>query len=156
MSSSNDLPRLAVVAAIVAPGGGCGQIARAARLGDRLCGPVSRRTATATERTLAQALKGGEERPDDQFIHPAIAELLLLADKEPDADRLASGLSQAFVLPDDSTPTIARKERESAFAALYRKLMLHQLNSQVRNKAAALLGQLCGSDHTKRVLESGP
>ncbi len=42
----------------------------------------------------------------------------------------------------DSQSAIVRHERTSAFAGLYRKFALHQLNSQVRNKAAAILVRL--------------
>ncbi len=73
-----------------------------------------------------------------------MAELLLLAGDAGDTGELAIGLSQAFVGPDGSGPGVAREKRASAFADLYRNLTLHQLNSQVRNKAAAILGRLHG------------
>lgn len=43
---------------------------------------------------------------------------------------LATRLSQAFLLPGDSKAALAREERRSAFADLYRRLVLHQLNSR--------------------------
>ncbi len=77
-----------------------------------------------------------------------MAQLLMLADQVPQAGELATGLNQAFLPPDDSQPVTdsqsatARHERRSAFAGLYRRFALHQLNSQVRNKAAAILARL--------------
>jgi hypothetical protein len=71
-----------------------------------------------------------------------MAELLILADEVPQADELATGLSQAFLLPDQSEPGTTRRERRSAFADLYRRVALHHLSSQVRNKAAAILALL--------------
>ncbi len=151
MTSTDLPPRLAVVAAIIddqraAAGDGSpalGSLASAARLGGGLVSKAKAASAadpTATERALAEALQaeGHASGPSDH----AIAELLLLADDVPTAGDLAAGLSRAFLLPGDSRSSLASQERRSAFADLYRKLALHQLNSQVRNKAAAVLFKL--------------
>jgi hypothetical protein len=118
-----------------------GPVASAARLGSDIhdrAESAATATATPAERALAQALRGdgqADEPPADHII----AELLLLADDGPAASKLATGLSQAFLLPDDSKAALAHPERRVAFADLYRGLALHQLNNQVRNKAAAIL-----------------
>jgi hypothetical protein len=138
-------PRLAVVAAIIEGGEvSHGPLASAARLGDEIhskARSATAATATAAEQALAQALQDSGQCDEPSTDH-AIAELLLLADDGPEAGMLAIGLSQTFLLPDDSKALLAREERRSAFADLYRRLALHQLNSQVRNKAAAILCRL--------------
>lgn len=138
-------PRLAVVAAIIDDGEvGQGPLVSAARLGSEIFDKAQSATAAAAtpaERALAQALRGNGKRDEHSTDH-VIAELLLLADEDPEAGMLATGLSQAFLLPGDSKAALAREERRSAFADLYRRLVLHQLNSQVRNKAAAVLFSL--------------
>jgi hypothetical protein len=138
-------PRLAVVAAIIDGGAASrGPLASAARLGSEIHGKAQSATAvTATpeERALARALRDNGQRDGPSTDH-AIAELLLLADDDPEAGTLATGLSQAFLLPDDSQAALAVEERRSVFADLYRRLALHGLNSQVRNKAAAILCRL--------------
>lgn len=145
MKNSDCPPRLAVVAAIMDGGEvGQGPLVSAARLGSEILDKAQSATAAAAtpaERALAQALRGNGKRDEHSTDH-AIAELLLLADDDPEAARLATGLSQAFLLPDDSKAALAHEERRSAFADLYRRLALHQLNSQVRNKAAATLCRL--------------
>lgn len=146
MKSVDRPPRLAVVAAIIdGEGLGSGPLVTAARLGSEIherAESAAATTATAVERALAQAMRGGQR--DEPSADRAIAELLLIVDDGPEASDLATGLSQAFLLPDDSEAALAREERRSAFADLYRRLALHQLNSQVRNKAAALLCGLVG------------
>lgn len=144
MKSLNCPPRLAVVAAII-DGDGLrpSPLATAARLGSEIlqkAESAAAASATPTERALAQAMRGGGQR-EEPLVDHAIAELLLLVDDGPDASKLATGLSEAFLLPDAPRAALAREERRTAFAELYRRLALHQLNSQVRNKAAAIL---CG------------
>ena len=73
-----------------------------------------------------------------------LAELLLLADDLPESAELAAALSQTFLPPGDSASALARRDRTSVFADLYRRLALAQLNNQVRNKVAAALGRLRG------------
>jgi hypothetical protein len=145
MTNTDCPPRLAVVAAIIDGGAtSLGPVASAARLGAEMHGKAQSAMATAAtpaERALAQALRDGGQRDGTPTDH-AIAELLLLAADDPEAGRLATGLSQAFLVPDDSRAALAREERRSAFADLYRRLALHQLDSQVRNKAAATLCRL--------------
>jgi hypothetical protein len=94
---------------------------------------------TPSERALAQSLRE-EARTEGEHAGQAMAELLLLAHDHPAAGELSAALSQAFLLPDGSRPALARDGRASTFADLYRGLVLHQLNSQVRNKAAERLG----------------
>lgn len=149
MKDTDYPPRLAVVAAIIDGEVGQGPLVSAARLGTEILEKAQSATATAAtpaELALAQALCGnglcGNGTGDERSTDHAIAELLLLADEDPEADTLATGLSQAFLLPDDSMAALANDERRSAFADLYRRLALHQLNSQVRNKAAATLCSL--------------
>lgn len=144
-----DYPRLAVVAAIIDGEVGQGPLVSAARLGTEILDKAQSATAAAAtpaELALAQALCGnglcGNGRRDERSTDHAIAELLLLADEDPAAGTLATGLSQAFLLADDSKAALASEERRSAFADLYRRLALHQLNSQVRNKAAETLCRL--------------
>jgi hypothetical protein len=143
MTTEFSRPRLAVVARIMGSDD-TGPIAAAARLGHRFRTPteVPVASATTTERELARALQGDTEQDGDPPGERAMAELLLLAGDIPEPDKLAAALSQALLLPDDSRPALARAERRSAFADLYRRLALHHLNSQVRNKAAAMLGRL--------------
>lgn len=142
-------PRLAVVAAIIDEEVGQGPLVSAARLGTEILDKAQSATAAAAtpaELALAQALCGNgpcaNGNRDDRSTDHAIAELLLLADEDPEAGTLATGLSQAFLLADDSKAALASEERRSAFADLYRRLALHQLNSQVRNKAAETLCRL--------------
>ena len=143
MTSTEHTPRLAVVATMI-DSAADGPIVSAARLGNELQAKASSAadaTPTDAERALARALQDddqGDSPPADQ----AIAELLFLADDGPEASKLATGLNQAFLLPQDSHPAPAHDERRSAFADLYRRLALHQLNNQVRNKAAASLWRL--------------
>ncbi|HYK30671.1 MAG TPA: hypothetical protein VEV63_01880 [Streptosporangiaceae bacterium] len=145
MTNTDCPPRLAVVAAIIDGGAtSLGPVASAARLGaeihDKEQSAMAARS-TPAERALAQALRDGGQRDGTSTDH-AIAELLLLAADDPEAGRLATGLRQAFLRPDNSKAVLAREERRSAFTDLYRRLALHQLDSQVRNKAAATLCRL--------------
>jgi hypothetical protein len=146
MINEGDPPRLSVVAAIIDPGAsGKSALQPAARLGSRYrrasdAGAAA--SATPTEQELAQALQGGQGQGDSADGDAAIAELLILADEVPQADELATGLSQVFLLPDHSEPDTTRRERRSAFADLYHRVALHQLSSQVRNKAAAIVALL--------------
>lgn len=152
MTNNDDLPRLSVVAAIMdVETSGKGSLRSEARLGTRYGKAAESQaaaSATPAEQQLAQALQGGQGACADSEGEQAMAELLILADQVPQADELAAGLNQAFSLSDDSQPvtdsqpTTARRERRSAFAGLYRRFALHQLNSQVRNKAAAMLARL--------------
>ncbi len=150
---NNDVPpRLSVVAAIIeGETTAKGMLRPENRLGTRYgTGAESQAAASATltEQKLAHALQGGQGPCADAQGELAMAELLMLADQVPQADKLATGLNQAFLLSDDSQPVTdsqpatARHERRSAFAGLYRRFALHQLNSQVRNKAAAILARL--------------
>lgn len=147
MKSTYCPPRLPVVAAMIdGEGLGRGPVVTAARMGNEIqekAQSAAAATATAAERALAQAICGDRQREEHLTDH-AIAELLLLVDDGPEASKLATGLSQAFLLPDDSEAALPRDERSFAFAELYRRLVLHQLNSQVRNKAAALMFGLVG------------
>ncbi len=145
MTSTDYPPRLAVVASIIDE---CSPVdaslAAAGRIGSDLQGNAASATQaepTPQERALAEALQEDDQN-DGPPTDRAIAELLLLVDDVPAADDLATGLSQTFLLPEDSRPALAREERHSAFADLYRRLALHHLNSQVRNKAAAKLRKL--------------
>lgn len=146
MTSTDCPPRLAVVAAMIdGQGAGPGPLALAARLGSEIYDKAESAaiaTATPAERALAQALRGEDRRDELPPADHAIAELLLLADDGPDASRLATGLIRAFLPPGDSGAALAGDDRRSAFAELYRRLALHQLNSQVRNKAAAIVCKL--------------
>jgi hypothetical protein len=138
MTSEEGSPRLSVVAAIIDDPDDR-PLGPAARSGSRYREP-SAASATPKERELAQALQGdGQPSGQDE---PAMAELLMLAAQIPQAEELATGLSEAYLLPDDSRLTCAREERRSAFVELYRRLALHQLSSQVRNRAAAVLARL--------------
>ena len=152
MSNNNAPPRLSVVAAIMdAKATAKSALRPEARLGTRY-GPATGSQAAAsamrTEQELAQALQGSQGSCADSEGEPAIAELLMLADQVPQADELATGLNQAFLLSEDSQPvtdsqpTAAQHKRRLAFAGLYRKFALHQLNNQVRNRAAAILARL--------------
>ena len=146
MTNGDDPPRLSVVAAIMdAETSGNGPLRAEARLGTRYSTAADSQaaaSATPAEQELAQALQGSQGQCADPDGELAMAELLMLADQVPQADELATGLNQAFLLSDDSQPAAARRERMSAFAGLYRRFALHQLNSQVRNKAAAILALL--------------
>ena len=152
MTNKDDPPRLSVVAAIMdAETPGQGALRSEARLGTRYGTTAESQaaaSATPAEQQLAQALQGGEGACADSEGELAMAELLMLADQMPQAGELAAGLNQAFSLPDnsepvtDSEPPTAPRDRRSAFAGLYRRFALHQLNSQVRNKAAAMLARL--------------
>ena len=143
MPTEDRPPRLAVVAAMIEDDGGrC--VESVARLGTRFrtaaeAGAAAR--ATPAERALARALQGGNDRgePADQ---PVMAQLLLLAGDAGDTRELAIGLNDAFVLTRGPGQEVPREDRASAFADLYRSLTLHQLSSQIRNKAAAILGRL--------------
>ena len=142
MRSTYCPPRLPVVAAMIdGEGLGHGPVVTAARMGSEIqqkAQSAAATTATPTERALAQAIRG-DRQSEEQVIDQAIAELLLLVDDGPEASKLAAGLSQAFLRPDDSKAALAHDELGLAFAELYRRLVLHQLNSQVRNKAAELM-----------------
>ena len=143
MTTTNDPPRLAVVAAII-DSAADGPLTSSARLGSEIQTKVvsaAEAIPTAAERALAEALQDDDQR-DSPPADPAIAELLLLADDGPDASKLAAGLNQACSLTDDPRPAPSRDERRSAFADVYRRLALHQLNNQVRNNAAATLRKL--------------
>ncbi len=159
MTSQESTPRLAVVAAIIArdaeggdgeggdPGHPCSSV-----LAERITGPTCSMmapslpvNATGTERALAEALCGDrDEEPAVRSREPVLAELLLLADDLPESSELAAALSETFLPPEDSAPALARRDRTSVFADLYRRLALAQLNNQVRNKVAAALGRLRG------------
>lgn len=145
MKRTDGPPRLTVVAAIMnGESPGAGPLASAARLGCEIHERIqsaSAATATPAERALAQALQDDYQR-DELPADQAIAELLILADGDGKASKLAAELSQAFLPPDEFCSALASEERRSAFADLYRKLALHELNSQVRNKAAAILFRL--------------
>lgn len=145
---TTDCPlRLAVVAAIIdndSRGDDDPLGSVAARLGSERRSsaesvPVD--AATPAERALAQALRGDGQR-GRPFADHTIAELLLLADDDPAADKLADGLGDALLPRAGSRPALARDERRFAFADIYRRLALHELDSQVRNKAAAILARL--------------
>lgn len=151
MTSTDYPPRLAVLAAIMggehadADGDTAESLlAREARLGGDIFSkaqPAMAAEPTPMERALAEALHDDNRNgwaPADN----AIAELLLLADDVPAASDLANGLMQAYLLPNESRSGAAKEERCPAFADLYRKLALHQLNNQVRNKASAILSAL--------------
>jgi hypothetical protein len=143
MASTNNTPRLAVVASMIDEVSPADDSLISARLGNnvpRKAQPARAAEPTPQEEALAAVLHDGER--DSPLAERAIAELLLLADEAPAADDLATGLSQALLLPDDSRSVSVRQEPRSAFADLYRRLALHQLNSQVRNKAAAILYRL--------------
>jgi hypothetical protein len=152
MTIKDDPPRLSVVAAIIdADTSGKGALRPEARLGTRYSIAAESQaaaSATASEQELAQALQGDQGQRADAQGELAMAALLMLADQLPQADELATGLNQAFLRSDDSQPATdtqpatSRRERRSAFAGLYRRFALHQLNSQVRNKAAAILALL--------------
>jgi hypothetical protein len=159
MTTQESTPRLAVVAAIIARDaeggdgeGGDPEHPRSSVLAERITGPTcSTRTtnlpasATGTERALAEALCGGrDQEPAARSKEPVLAELLLLADDLPESGELAAALSETFLSADDSEPGPERRDRTSAFADLYRRLALAQLNNQVRNKVAAALGRLRG------------
>lgn len=149
MTNEDDPPRLSVVAAIIdAETPGKGALLPATRLGTRYrraSDSHAAASATPTEQDLAQVLQGDQGQGASVQGGSAMAELLKLADQVPQADELATGLIQAFLLPDDSQPATTRRERRSAFADLYRRFALHQLNSQVRNLAAAILASLSRS-----------
>src|SRR5215472_2028085 len=144
MPSEDRPPRLAVVAAMIEDDGGrC--VESVARLGTRFrtaaeAGAAA--MATPAERALAWALQGGDDRGDELADQPVMAQLLLLAGDVGDTRELASGLNDAFVRGDGPGQAAPREDRASAFADLYRSLTLHQLNSQIRNKAAEILGRL--------------
>ncbi len=144
MTNEEEPPRLSVVAAIIdADTSGKGVLPPAARLGTQYRADAESRaaaSATPTEQALAQVLQGGQGAQAQS--EPVMAELLMLANQVPQADELATGLSQAFLPPDDSQRATERHQRRSAFADLYRRFALHQLNNQVRNKAAAILARL--------------
>jgi len=142
-------PRLAVVAAIIddgaSNGASDGSVVWGSRVGSKFREAAEDGMAaspTAEERALAQALREGQTGGAYRAGDPVMAELLLLANDSPEAGKLAVGLSQAFLPPGDSRAVMATKDRRPAFAALYRRLALHQLDSQVRNKAAAVLRKL--------------
>lgn len=145
MTSIDCAPRLAVVAAIINGGPTTrSSLAQAARLGGDLrasSGTAVTVDATPQERALAQALK---QEPGEAISGHAIADLLLLADYEQAADDLAARLSQVYLEAEAGQPqtTGAARKHRPTFADLYRKLSLHLLSSQVRNKAAATLCQL--------------
>lgn len=143
MTSTDHTPRLAVVAAMI-DSAADGPLTSSARLGNELQAKASsaaEATPTAAERALAEALQDDDQSDSPPADH-VIAELLFLVDEGTEASKLAIGLNQAFFLPDDSQSAPARDECRSAFADLYRRLALHQLNNQVRNKAAASLWKL--------------
>jgi hypothetical protein len=148
MKSDSYPPRLAVVAAIVDGGRpGDGPVTSAARMSStvRDCAVhPDADAATTQELALAEVLQWGENG-GQAAGDAAMADLLYLADDCPGADKLAAGLSQKFLRPDDSAPGVPAEDRRSAFVDLYRKLALHQLENQVRNKAAAVLRGLTGS-----------
>lgn len=153
MKSDNYLPRLAVVAAIVdGDKPRCGPVTSAARMGSkpREVAGLGVDSATTQERALARALQGGDSRKQTQG-DPAMADLLYLADACPGARKLAAGLSQAFLAPGDPASGLPEQDRRSAFADLYRRLALHQLDNQVRNKAAAALRGLSRSARRRGV-----
>lgn len=166
MTTQDSTPRLSVVAAIIGrqaagpDAEGCdtngsdsgvrdceGHAAtvlpvRVARLPNAMT-PSLRDSATGTERALAEALRC--DRDQEQAARsqdPVVAELLLLADDLPESGELAAALSETFLPPGDSTPALAQPDRTTAFADLYRRLALAQLNNQVRNRVAAALGGL--------------
>ncbi len=153
MKSDNYPPRLAVIAAIVhGDSGGPGPVTSAARMGSTFGGPAAHPaadSATTDELALAQALQGGENS-EDAHGDPAMADLLYLADDCPEADNLATGLSQRFLLSDDSALGVPEEDSRSVFVELYRRLALHQLENQVRNKAAAALSGLSRSARRRR------
>ncbi len=141
--SKDHTPSLAVVAAIIDPAAD-DSLTYSARLGSDLQAEAisaAEATPTAVERALAKALQDNGDG-DGPSADRAIAALLLLADDGPGASKLAAELIQAFLLSDDSGSAPARDERRSVFADLYRRLVLHQLNNQVRNNAAASLWKL--------------
>lgn len=142
--TSTDYPmRLAVVAAIIDESAD-GPLRSSARLGREIrakAESAAEAVPTPSERALAEALHDANHR-DASVTDHAIAELLLLADDVPDSDKLATGLSQALLPHEDSWPAAAGDDCRSVFADLYRRLALHELNSQVRNEAAAALGRL--------------
>jgi hypothetical protein len=157
MTTQEKAPRLAVVAAIIAREaegneneGGETEGACSSVLAERITGPtcstmtpVLPGSATGTERALAEALCGDRDQETAaRSEEPVLAELLLLADDLPESDQLAAALSATFLPPDASGPGLVRSDRTSAFAELYRRLALAQLNNQVRNKVAAALGRL--------------
>ena len=154
MKSDNYPPRLAVVAAIVhGDSGGPGPVASAAHLGSTFGGSAAlpaADSATTDELALAQALQGCENPEQEAHGDPAMADLLYLADDCPGADKLATGLSQRFLMPADSAPGAPEEDRRSVFVDLYRRLALHQLENQVRNKAAAVLSGLSRSARRRR------
>ncbi|HXS65274.1 MAG TPA: hypothetical protein VN767_20665 [Streptosporangiaceae bacterium] len=159
MTTQQSTPRLAVVAAIIARDAedGDGESGDAEHpcssvLAERITGPTSSTlapslpsSATGTERALAEAICGCGDRdqgPITRSQEPVVAELLLLADDLPESDELAAALSETFLPSGDSAAAPARRDRTSAFADLYRRLALAQLNNQVRNKVAAALARL--------------
>jgi hypothetical protein len=154
MNSENYPLRLAVVAAIVrGEGGGDGPITSAARMGSKVGGLAAHLvadSATTDELALAEALQFGETSAEEAHGDSAMADLLYLADDCPGADKLATGLSQRFLLPDDSALGVPEEDRRSVFVELYRRLALHQLENQVRNKAAAALSGLSRSARRRR------
>jgi len=158
MTTQESMPRLAVVAAIIANDaesgdgeGGEPEPHCSFVLAERITGPTCSTlapslpaSATGTERALARALCGDhDQEPAARSQEPVLAELLLLADDLPESSQLAAALSKTFLPPEDSALPI-RRDRTSVFADLYRRLALAQLNNQVRNKVAAALGRLRG------------
>jgi hypothetical protein len=147
-------PRLAVVAAIIDDGASDASATSGSRVGSRYREAAADGMAaspTPEERALARALRG--EGADCKYPvgDPVMAELLLLANDCPEAGELALGLSQAFLPPDNSLAAVAPRDRRPAFAALYRRLALHQLDSQVRNRAAAVLRKLNARTRRPRI-----
>jgi hypothetical protein len=95
-------------------------------------------SATSQERQLAQALHAGYGGTSDPEAG-ALSELLKLAGGTPRASLFATGLCQAFLIPDDSHPAPAHEERTAAFADLYRRLELPCLKGTARERALAIL-----------------
>ncbi|HET7015446.1 MAG TPA: hypothetical protein VFI65_16130 [Streptosporangiaceae bacterium] len=159
MTTQESTPRLAVVAAIIARDaeasdgeGSDSEHPCSSVLAERITGPTCSTmapslpsSATRIERALAEAICGNGDRdrePAARSQEPVVAELLLLADDLPESDELAAALSETFLPSDDSAAVLTRRDGTSAFADLYRRLALAQLNNQVRNKVAAALGRL--------------
>lgn len=98
-------------------------------------------SATSQERHLARALHGGYAETSDPQAGP-LSELLKLAGGTPRASVFATGLCQAFLIPDDSNPAPAHEDRTAAFADLYRRLELPCLVGAARERAVTILAGL--------------
>ena len=99
-------------------------------------------SAASGERQLADALRGPHGYGVPESDAEAIAGLLRLVGGADVADRLCTGLRQAFLIPDDSQHAPAREDRTATFAGLYIRLALPGLSGGAAERARALLAEL--------------